>query len=72
MRYRNLEVWKRSKNLTIEVYKELSQLKDFGFKDQITRSALSVPSNIADKIAGAYFECRSSRRQPERRTAWTL
>jgi four helix bundle protein len=43
-----LEIWLRSKNLAIDVYRELAGLRDFGFKDQITRSALSVPSNIAE------------------------
>lgn len=48
MLYENLDVWKRSRLLTISVYKALGSCRDFGFKDQITRSALSVPSNIAE------------------------
>jgi four helix bundle protein len=28
----------------------LSSLKDYGFRDQITRSGLSIPSNIAEGI----------------------
>ncbi|MGH1373379.1 MAG: four helix bundle protein [Cellvibrionaceae bacterium] len=48
MLYENLDVWKRSRLLTIGVYKALGSCRDFGFKDQITRSALSVPSNIAE------------------------
>ncbi|MBW2569987.1 MAG: four helix bundle protein [Deltaproteobacteria bacterium] len=27
-----------------------TSLKDYGFKDQITRSGLSIPSNIAEEI----------------------
>ena len=50
MQYEKLEVWLRSKNLAIDVYRELADLRDFGFKDQITRSALSVPSNIAEGL----------------------
>jgi four helix bundle protein len=46
--FEDLAVWKRSARLSCSVYKELRQLKDFGFKDQITRSSLSVPSNIAE------------------------
>jgi len=34
--------------LSTDIYKQLSDLKDYGFKDQITRSGLSVPSNIAE------------------------
>ncbi|MBF0350025.1 MAG: four helix bundle protein [SAR324 cluster bacterium] len=48
MGFEDLEVWKRSARLSAEVYKHLRDLKDFGFKDQITRSGLSVPSNIAE------------------------
>ena len=48
MKAEKLEVWKKSSRLTSEVYKALSNLKDYGFKDQITRSALSIPSNIAE------------------------
>jgi four helix bundle protein len=44
----NLEVWKRSKVLAVNVYKTFASGKDYGFKDQITRSALSVASNIAE------------------------
>lgn len=47
MGFENLEVWKRSSRLSADIYRALRDLKDFGFKDQITRSGLSVPSNIA-------------------------
>ena len=46
--FEDLEVWKRSKCLAVEVYRALGDCKDWGFKDQITRAALSVPSNIAE------------------------
>jgi four helix bundle protein len=48
MRFENLEVWKRGCRLCVEIYKALKDCKDFGFKDQITRSALSISSNIAE------------------------
>jgi four helix bundle protein len=48
MKFEDLDVWKRSCRLSIGIYKELSGLRDYGFKDQITRSGLSVPSNIAE------------------------
>ena len=48
MRFEDLDVWKRSSRLCVDVYKELADCKDFGFKDQITRSSLSIPSNIAE------------------------
>lgn len=47
-RFEELEVWKRSARLSANLYRELADLKDFGFRDQITRAGLSVPSNIAE------------------------
>ena len=48
MRFEDLDVWKRSARLSADVYKYFSKNTDFGFKDQITRSSLSIPSNIAE------------------------
>ncbi len=47
-RFEELAVWKRSARLSAELYKSLRDLKDFGFRDQITRAGLSIPSNIAE------------------------
>jgi four helix bundle protein len=48
MRFEDLEVWKRAARLSADIYIQLKDLRDFGFKDQITRSGLSVPSNTAE------------------------
>jgi len=48
MRFENMDVWKKSSRLSVDIYQHLANLKDFGFKDQITRSSLSIPSNIAE------------------------
>jgi hypothetical protein len=48
MRFEDLDVWKRAMKLSTDIYRELKNLKDYGFKDQITRSGLSIPSNIAE------------------------
>jgi four helix bundle protein len=48
MRFEDLEVWKRAAKLSTDIYRQLRSLRDFGFKDQITRSGLSIPSNIAE------------------------
>lgn len=50
MAFEDLDVWKRSAALSADIYKIVSDLKDYGFKDQITRSGLSIPSNIAEGI----------------------
>ncbi|CAM4410219.1 four helix bundle protein [Pseudoalteromonas ostreae] len=46
--FENLEVWKRSARLSADIYKLTIDLNDFGFRNQLTRSGLSVPSNIAE------------------------
>lgn len=48
MYFEDLDVWKRAARLCADVYKAMAELRDYGFKDQITRSALSVASNIAE------------------------
>ena len=46
--FEDLEVWKRAVGLSVEIYEVLRELKDYGFKDQITRAGLSIASNIAE------------------------
>jgi len=45
---KNLDVWKRSCRVSVEVYKYFKTSSDYSFKDQITRSSLSIASNIAE------------------------
>jgi four helix bundle protein len=49
--FEKLEVWKISADLSVAVYLGMRDLRDFGFKDQITRSSLSIPSNIAEGMS---------------------
>jgi len=60
MPFEDLDVWKRSARLSADIYRALADLKDYGFKDQITRSGLSIPSNIAEGME------RSSDKEKER------
>ena len=46
--FEDLDVWKRSYRLTVELYNALKDCKDYSFKDQMTRAAVSIPSNIAE------------------------
>jgi four helix bundle protein len=48
--FEDLEVWKRAVELAVAIYKEAKEIKDFGFRDQITRAGLSIPSNIAEGL----------------------
>ncbi len=53
MKCEKLDVWKKAARLSANVYKYFSECKDFGFKDQITRASLSIPSNIAEGLEKA-------------------
>jgi four helix bundle protein len=48
MAFEDLDVWKKSARLSADLYRTFSDLKDYGFRDQITRSGLSIPSNISE------------------------
>ncbi|WP_300366235.1 four helix bundle protein [Hydrogenimonas sp.] len=50
MKCETLDVWKMACVLSSDIYIGLRDCKDFGFKDQITRSGLSVASNIAEGV----------------------
>jgi len=49
--FQKLRVWQLAKKLAVEIYRLTSNTKlakDFGLKDQMQRSAVSVASNIAE------------------------
>lgn len=48
MKCEKLDVWKRSSRVSVQIYKYFKTSKDYSFKDQITRSSLSIPCNIAE------------------------
>jgi len=50
-KFEELKVWQRGVELAIEVYKMIKETKlskDFGLKDQMQRSSVSISSNIAE------------------------
>jgi four helix bundle protein len=49
--FKKLNVWQKAKDLAVSVYKLTGSgnfVKDFGLKDQLRRSSVSIPSNIAE------------------------
>jgi four helix bundle protein len=49
--FEELKVWQKSKDLAVLIYKVTADgklSKDFGLRDQIRRSAVSIASNIAE------------------------
>ena len=50
-KFREPKVWQRAKDLAVFIYRITKQgdvAKDFGFRDQIRRASVSIPSNIAE------------------------
>jgi len=51
LRFRDLEVWRVSMDLVVKVYeitREFPKSEQFGLAAQLQRSAVSIPSNIAE------------------------
>ena len=49
--FQKLKVWQRSKDLAVSIYRIINQgsfSRDYCLKDQVWRSAISIPSNIAE------------------------
>ena len=46
--FEDLEVWKISCRLAIGLYADLRHCEDRGLKDQMTRAAVSIASNLAE------------------------
>ncbi|HEY5550171.1 MAG TPA: four helix bundle protein [Candidatus Saccharimonadales bacterium] len=49
--FKDLIVWQKAKVLYIEIHESFKDIKDFSFRDQILRAALSIPNNIAEGYA---------------------
>jgi four helix bundle protein len=46
--FEDLEVWKRSSRLAVSVLELVDPVKLYALRDQMARSCISVPSNIAE------------------------
>lgn len=47
-KFEDILSWKKGKNMAVDIYRTFSNHKDFGFKDQIQRAAVSISNNIAE------------------------
>ena len=47
-RFEDLEIWQEARRLYREVYGSLRGCKDYSFRDQMQRAALSAMNNIAE------------------------
>jgi len=46
--FEDLEVWKKACRIAVRIYEILKNCREYGLKDQMTRAAVSVASNIAE------------------------
>jgi four helix bundle protein len=46
--FEDLEVWQRGCRLAVDVFKTFASCRNFTMQDQVQRSALSVPCNVAE------------------------
>ena len=46
--FEELDVWRRSCRVAVRVFEAVSTIRNFGLKDQMERSAVSIASNIAE------------------------
>jgi len=46
--FEKLDVWKKSCRVAVRMYELLRDCRDYGLKDQMTRAAVSIASNIAE------------------------
>lgn len=57
--FRKLEIWQLGMDLTCRVYqlaKDLPETEKYGLRSQMTRAAVSIPSNIAEGARGSKAE----------------
>lgn len=47
-KFEEIIAWQKAKDLTKDIYLNLKNCKDYSFKDQIQRAAVSVLNNIAE------------------------
>jgi four helix bundle protein len=46
--FEEIVVWKRSSRLAVTIFTQFKSCREYSLKDQVTRSAVSIPSNIAE------------------------
>jgi len=47
-KFEDIIAWQKSKELTLLIYKDFRDIKDFSFRDQLQRATVSIMNNIAE------------------------
>ena len=46
--FEEMEVWQDAQDLAVEIYDDLSQVRDYSFSDQLKRASVSINNNVAE------------------------
>ena len=46
--FKDLTVWRKAQDLSLNIYQEFANCKDYGFRDQIQRAGISITNNVAE------------------------
>ena len=47
-KFEDIIAWQKAQDLAVDIYSGFNMIKDYGFKDQICRAAISISNNIAE------------------------
>ncbi len=47
-KFEDVIAWQKAQDFAVDVYRTFSAIKDYSFKDQICRAAVSISNNIAE------------------------
>ena len=47
-KFEEIIAWQKAQDLAVRIYKEFINCKDYAFKDQVTKAAVSISNNIAE------------------------
>ena len=48
VRFEDIIAWQKSKELSLLIYREFKNCRDYGFRDQVQRAVISIMNNIAE------------------------
>ena len=55
MNFENLDVWKRSARLSVDIYRFTADIKDYGFRDQLSRFIDIARASLAEARTQIYI-----------------
>jgi len=47
-KFEDIIAWQKAQELSLNIYRQFMDCKDYGFKDQIQRASVSIMNNIAE------------------------